>query len=166
MCTFYFIKIEGVIDMKEHFMEQAIKEANKAFDNDEVPIGAVIVLNDKIIAKAYNKKEKQNSVLEHAEIIAIRKAEKKIKNWRLENCDLYVTLEPCPMCASAIQQSRINNIYYGIENSDQKNHEIIKQICKNTKTNKEVELHGGILKTECEQLLKTFFQKQRNKTNV
>ena len=145
MCTFYFIKIEGVMNMKEHFMKQAIKEAKKAFDNDEVPIGAVIVLNDKIISKAYNKKEKQNSVLGHAEIIAIKKAERKLKNWRLENCDLYVTLEPCPMCASAIQQSRINNIYYGIENSDQKNHEIIKQICNSSYGNLTLVIHTEML---------------------
>ena len=108
--------------MKEKYMKIAIKEAEKAFNIGEVPVGAVIVKNNKIIAKAYNKKEKLGSVTRHAEIIAIEKASKRISNWRLDNCDIYITLEPCPMCASAIKQSRIANIYCGLNNLDKKMH--------------------------------------------
>ncbi len=103
--------------MEEKFMRIAINEAKKALILGEVPVGAVIVKNGKIISKAYNKKEKLNSVTKHAEIIAVEKASKKINNWRLDGCDIYITLEPCPMCASAIKQARISNIYFGLSNS-------------------------------------------------
>ena len=95
------------------FMNEAYKMSLKALKNDEVPVGAVIVFNGKIIAKAHNKKEKNNDPLGHAEIIAIRKAAKKIGDWRLNKCDIYITLEPCSMCLSACIQARIKNIYYG-----------------------------------------------------
>lgn len=97
---------------KEKYMQIALGEAKKAFKKGEVPVGAVIVKDDKIIAKAYNKVEKRRLCLEHAELIAIRKASKKLKNWRLIGCDIYVTLEPCEMCKKAIEFSRIENIYY------------------------------------------------------
>ena len=99
--------------MHEKFMIEAIKEANKSLEINEVPVGAVIVKNGKIISRGHNIKEKKQSSLAHAEIIAIEKATRKVKNWRLIDCDIYVTLEPCPMCASAIKQSRIKKIYYG-----------------------------------------------------
>lgn len=144
-------------------MKIALKEAKKAFNQNEVPVGAIIVYNDTIIAKAYNEKEQKKSIFAHAEILAIHKATKKLKNWRLENCDIYVTLEPCPMCTSAIQQSRIRKIYYGVENSDKKNHEIFSNICKGTNTNKSTAFCGKILEDQCAKILKDFFQKQRNK---
>ena len=93
--------------MNEYYMKIAIKQANKALKYNEVPVGAIIVKNNKIIAKAYNKKEKSNDSTKHAEIIAISKACKKFKNWRLDDCILYVTMEPCMMCSGAIEQSRI-----------------------------------------------------------
>ena len=99
--------------MKE-YMELAYKEALKAYKRKEVPIGAVIVKEGKVITKSYNQKEKKHQVTKHAEIIAIEKASKKLKNWRLENCELYTTLEPCPMCLGAIIQSRIKTVYYVI----------------------------------------------------
>ena len=104
------------VNMYEYYMKIAIKEANKAFKINEVPVGAVIVKNKKIIAKAYNKREKTKNVINHAEIIAITKACKNIKNWRLDDCEIYITMEPCMMCSGAIQQSRIKKIIYGVKN--------------------------------------------------
>ena len=120
---FYFDQ-KWVIKMHEKFMIEAIKEANKSLEINEVPVGAVIVKNGKIISRGHNIKEKKQSSLAHAEIIAIEKATRKVKNWRLIDCDIYVTLEPCPMCASAIKQSRIKKIYYGAESTDNNNHKI------------------------------------------
>ena len=99
--------------MKDNFIEEAYNLAKKSLSIDEVPVGAVIVQNGKIVARAYNKKETANNPLGHAEIIAINKACKKLKKWRLNDCDIYVTLEPCSMCLSALIQARINCIYYG-----------------------------------------------------
>ena len=105
--------------MKEKYMELAIKQAEKAYKLGEVPVGCVIVKNDKIIAKAHNVVEKKKDPTMHAEITAIKKASKKLKNWRLLDCDMYVTLEPCLMCKSAIELSRIKNVYYStISNND------------------------------------------------
>ena len=98
--------------MDNKYMYEAIKEAIKAYNENEVPVGAVIVKNNKIIARAHNTIEKNNNATKHAEINAIEKASKKLKNWRLMDCDLYVTLEPCKMCCGAINASRIRNIYY------------------------------------------------------
>ena len=97
--------------MNLRYIEEAFIEAEKAFRYGEVPVGAIIVKDGKIIAKAYNTKEKSRCAVNHAEILAIKKACRKLKNWRLEDCDMYVTLDPCPMCASAIKQSRIKNVY-------------------------------------------------------
>ena len=98
---------------KEQYMEEALKQAKIAFELDEVPVGAIIVKDDKIIAKAYNFREHSNLATDHAEIRAINIAEKLLNTWRLEGCDLYVTLEPCPLCAGACIQSRIRKVYYG-----------------------------------------------------
>lgn len=98
--------------MKEKYMELAIKQAEKAYKIKEVPVGCVIVKDDKIIAKSHNMVEKKKDSTMHAEIMAIKKASKKLKNWRLIDCDMYVTLEPCLMCKSAIELSRIKNVYY------------------------------------------------------
>ena len=99
----------------DEFINEAFKEAQKAYKRDEVPVGAVIVKNGKIIARGYNQKEKSKNAIKHAEIIAIEKACKKLKNWHLDGCELYVTLEPCLMCCGAIIQSRIKKIYYGVK---------------------------------------------------
>ena len=137
--------------MNEYYMNLAIKEAKKAYKYEEVPVGAVIVKNNKVIAKAYNKKEKAKNVTKHAEIIAISKACKKLKNWRLDDCEIYVTMEPCMMCSGAINQSRIKKIVYGIKNenygsTDQlKNIEIISLVCEK----------------ECKNLVQSFFKKRR-----
>lgn len=111
--------------MNEKFMFAAIKEAKKAYNIGEVPVGAIIVKNNKIIARAFNKIEITNDSTNHAEILAIKKASKKINNWRLVDCDLYVTLEPCEMCKGAIINSRIKNIYYLISKTVEKNNKAI-----------------------------------------
>lgn len=98
--------------MNEKFMLEALKQAKKAYNKNEVPVGALIVKNDKIIAKSYNKIEKKRDSTSHAEINVIKLASKKLKNWRLVDCDLYVTLEPCDMCKGAIKNSRIRNVYF------------------------------------------------------
>ena len=137
--------------MNKYYMNIAIKEALKAYKNKEVPVGAVIVKNNKIISKAYNKKEKSKNVIKHAEMIAITKACKKLKNWRLDDCEIYVTMEPCMMCSGAIEQSRIKKIIYGVKNENYgstdkvKNIEIISQVCEK----------------ECKYLVQSFFKKRR-----
>lgn len=138
--------------MTEHFMKEAIKEAKKALKFDEIPVGAVIVKNNKIIARAYNIKEKNNDATKHAEIIAISKACKKINNWRLDDCTLYVTMEPCMMCCGAIEQSRIKKIVYGIKNE---NYGSSKLLDKTTK------IVPGICEKECLDLVQSLFKKIR-----
>ena len=143
-----------------YFMNLALKEANKAYLNDEVPIGAVIVENNKVIARGYNQKVKTNNVIKHAEIVAIEKACKKKNNWRLNDCTIYITMFPCPMCASAINQARINKIVYGtIPNSYNKN--IVDNILKDKNYGLPVDIYGGIMEKECAFLIRKFFSEKR-----
>lgn len=146
--------------MENKYMQMAIEEAKKAFDHNEVPIGAVIVKDNTVIAKSFNKKEKKQNAICHAEILAIIEASKKISNWRLDGCEMYVTLEPCPMCASAIQQSRISKVYYALKNEDQKNSILINMIFSNSKINKGVSTEY-IFTAESKELLQEFFNKKR-----
>ena len=149
--------------MNDKYMMMAFEEAKIAFNNNEVPIGVVIVKDDKIISKAHNRKELDNLVTSHAEIIAIQKAEKNLDNWRLDNCDLYVTLDPCPMCASAIKQARINNVYSALSNSDLNNSKIINEIFKNNDSiNKGVEFKTDLFVDKSKELLSLFFENKRN----
>ena len=145
-------------DNMDKFMIEALKEAKKAYKKNEVPIGAVIVKNDKIIARAYNKKEKSNIATQHAEILAIDKACRKVKNWRLNDCTIYVTVEPCIMCCGAIIQSRIKKIVYGISNKNYGGVESIATVLD--KTN--ISIEKGIMQNECLAILKKFFNKKRN----
>ena len=142
------------------YMNEALKEANKAYNKGEVPIGAVIVKNDKIISRAYNLKETKNNACKHAELIAIEKASKKLKNWCLLDCTIYVTMFPCPMCASAINQSRISKIVYGTipKYADQ---QVIKSILNDKSYGNPVEIVEKVLEKDCTQLLKKFFVKKR-----
>lgn len=147
----------------EKWMKEAIKQAKKAAQKDEVPIGCVIVKDDQIIARAYNKREMKQCSMAHAEILAIEKACKKLGSWRLEDCDLYVTLEPCPMCSGAIIQSRIRNVIFGAYDP--------KGGCMGSNMNiNDVrgfnhypDIEGGILQDECSRLLKEFFKAKRKK---
>jgi tRNA(adenine34) deaminase len=133
------------------FMQVALNEAKKAFKKGEVPVGAVIVLNSKIIAKAHNKVESKNNATLHAEIIAINKASRKLRNWRLENCELYVTLKPCSMCNGAIEKSRIKKVFFAAD--DLTEHRKFE-----TPTEK-IDL------PECGEILTTFFKQRRKDKN-
>ena len=150
------------MDTDEKYMKEALKEAKKAKAIGEVPIGAVIVKDDKIIARAHNLRETKMNSLKHAEIIAIDKACKKLSNFRLENCDLYVTVEPCLMCAGAIVQARIRKLYFGT--TDEKFGAVV-SVCRafDIKSNHKVELEYGVCKAECEKIVKDFFKELREK---
>lgn len=148
---------------KEKYMKAAIKQALVAKSKDEVPIGCVIVKDDQIIARGYNKRETLNQSIAHAEIIAIQKACRKLDSWRLEGCDLYVTLEPCPMCAGAIIQSRIEHVYYGAYDFKGGSVETCTHLFDVKEYNHHPSYEGGILREECAQLLKDFFKEKRNK---
>ncbi len=142
------------------FMNEALKEANKAYDKGEIPIGAIIVKNNKIISKAHNLKESKNNACKHAELIAIEKASRKLKNWRLLDCTIYVTMFPCPMCASAINQSRISKLVYGTI-PKYANKELISSILNDKNYGNPVKIVDKILEKDCTQLLKKFFLKKR-----
>ena len=141
-------------------MLEALKEAEKAYLNGEVPIGAVIVENKKIIARAHNTKDIENCAIRHAEINAIEIASKYKKNWRLNDCIIYITLFPCPMCASAISQSRISKVVYGAK-SDNVNLEIVDKIFYDNIYGNSVEIYGQILEEKCGNLLRKFFNEKR-----
>ncbi len=147
--------------MQEKFMKEALKEAKKAYNKLEIPVGAVIVKDGIVIAKAHNLKETKSDTTQHAEIIAIQKASKKLQSWRLIDCEMYVTLEPCTMCAGAIINSRIKKIYIGT--MDQKTGAVgsILNLFKDYKFNHKVEYETGIMQKECEQILKSFFKELR-----
>ena len=134
--------------MNEKYMEIAYLEAKKAYKKMEVPVGAVIVKDNKVISKAHNLAETKNDCTKHAEIIAIKKASKKLKNWRLIDCDLYVTLEPCEMCKGAISLSRIKNVYFSVKKEDKKTKDTCNYIFKSDNN-------------KCLELLKSFFNKLR-----
>lgn len=133
-------------------MNAAILEAKKAFLENEIPVGAVITKNNQIIAKAHNKKEKLQNAIAHAEILAIQKANKILNNWRLLNCELYVTLKPCPMCMHAIYQSRIKKIFYVLDNHE-----------KNEKIVNVININDNKIKKKVEKITLLFFKNQRNK---
>lgn len=142
----------------EDFMYQALMQTNIAFKRGEIPIGAVIVKDGHIIAKAYNKRNTSKKPTHHAEILAIEKAAKKIGDWRLEDCDIYISTIPCPMCAGAIVNARINNVYYGASNE---NKEIFEMIMTQSSLNHHCNYFGGILEQECANILKEFFKSKR-----
>ena len=148
--------------MKNEYMTLALKEAEKAFFEDEVPVGAVIVKDNKVLAMAHNEKEKRKCSIFHAEMLAIEEACKKNNNWRLEDCDMYITLNPCPMCASAIKQSRIKNVYSALNNSDINNLKLIEKIFSTDSVNSSVNFITNCETKYSQDLLKKFFEKQRN----
>lgn len=144
-----------------YYMKEAIRQAKKAAILNEVPIGCVIVKDDVIISRGYNRRNTDHSTLSHAEISAIRKASRKLNDWRLEDCTLYVTLEPCQMCAGAIVQARIKRVVVGSMNPKAGCAGSILNILQMKEFNHQVELVTGILKEECSDLLKAFFRKLR-----
>ncbi len=146
----------------EDFMKEALKEAHKAYQKGETPIGAVAVYHNKIIARGYNQREKKESVLSHAELIVLKKACKKLKSWRLEEVEIYVTLEPCIMCAGAMIQARIPSLIYGAKNSRFGAHTGPMNLFSGA-YNHNVTVRGGVLEEECSFLLTSFFKDLRKK---
>ena len=144
----------------QKFMKSALKEAQKSLQKDEVPIGAVIVKDGKVVSRAYNTRNASQNAINHAEILAISKACKKLKSWRLENCDIYVTLEPCPMCAGAILNARIKNLYFGAYDKTSKTN-ILQTIMQDDRLNHKTNVTGGIMQEECSKLLTDFFSAKR-----
>ncbi len=152
--------------MQEKFMKLALKEAKKAYDKKEVPVGAIIVKDDKVIAKAHNLKETKNDTTKHAEILAIQKASKKLECWRLEDCEMYVTLEPCSMCAGALIQARIKKVYIGAMDYKTGACGSVLNLLSDYKFNHIVETKTGVLGEECEKILKDFFKELRAEKKI
>jgi len=149
------------MENKELFMKEALKEAKKAYKKLEVPVGAVIVKNGEIIAKAHNLKETKFDTTKHAEILAIQRASKKLKSWRLLDCEMYITLEPCTMCAGAIINSRIKKIYIGTMDEKTGAAGSKLNLFEDNTFKHKVEVENGILKEEREKTLKDFFKELR-----
>ena len=148
---------------QEKYMKAAIREARKAYKLNEVPIGCVIVQNDKIIARGYNRRNSDKNTLAHAELAAIKKASKKTGDWRLEDCTMYVTLEPCQMCAGAIVQSRLGKVVIGSMNPKAGCAGSVLNLLQMKQFNHQVEIQTGVLQEECSAMLSEFFQELREK---
>lgn len=156
------------MEQKEIYMKEALKEAKKAYKKLEIPVGAVIVKNGEIIARAHNIKEEKKDTTKHAEILAIQKASKKLNGWRLNDCEMYVTLEPCPMCAGAIIQARLKKVYIGTLDKKTGACGSVLNLLEDYKFNHKVEVETGICQQECEKTIKEFFKLLRDikdKTN-
>ena len=151
---------ENKLEIK--YMKEALKEARKAYDKREIPVGAVIVKDNKVIARAHNIKEEKKDTTKHAEIIAIQKASKKLDSWRLMDCEMYVTLEPCSMCAGALIQSRIKKIYIGTMDTKTGACGSVLNLLEDYSFNHKVEIEKNIMQEECERILKDFFKMLRN----
>jgi tRNA(adenine34) deaminase len=147
----------------EELMLKALKQAKRAYDKGEAAVGAIIVKDGQIIARGHNQKEAKHDVTSHAEIEAIRKAAKKLGTWRLDQCDMYVTLEPCPMCAGAIIQSRIRTLYIGTMDNRAGAAGSVVDLFRVQQFNHKVDVVIGLLHEQCAEILKKFFEKLRNK---
>lgn len=152
---------EDMIQIHEKFMKEALKQAKKAYQIGEAPIGCVIVQDGKIIARGYNQRNKKHNTLAHAELLAIGKACKKLEDWRVENCTMYITLEPCQMCAGAIVQARIPNVVIGARNKKAGCAGSIINLLQMSAFNHQVELTDGVLEEECAALMQNFFREMR-----
>ena len=152
-----------MINQDEKYMREAIKQAKKAYALGEVPIGCVIVYEDKIIGRGYNRRTIDKNTLAHAEMMAIKKASKKMDDWRLEDCTMYVTLEPCQMCSGAIVQSRMKKVVIGCMNPKAGCAGSILNLLQLEEFNHQVELEIGVLGEECSAMMKQFFKELREK---
>ncbi|AFH49317.1 Cytosine deaminase [Ignavibacterium album JCM 16511] len=148
---------------KYRFMYAALQEAEKAFEDDEVPIGAVVVYQDKIIGRGYNQVERLKDATAHAEMIAITSASNYVGNWRLNECSIYVTVEPCIMCTGALLNSRINELYFGTYDTKFGACGSVCNLAEEFKVNHKIKVYSGLMASESEKLLKSFFSKKRNK---
>ena len=151
------------MNKKEKFMKEALKEAKKAYLKEEIPVGAVIVKDNKIISRAHNTKETKGVSINHAEILAIKKACEKLGSWRLIGCEMYVTLEPCPMCAGALINSRIENLYIGTLDEKTGACGSKLNLLEDYEFNHKIKIEKYILKDECEKILKDFFKMLRKR---
>lgn len=147
----------------EKYMKEAIRQAKKAAEIGDVPIGCVIVFEDKIIARAYNQRNKRKTTLAHAELLAIQKASRKMEDWRLEGCTMYITLEPCQMCAGAIVQARIPRVVLGAMNPKAGCAGSVLNILQVEAFNHQTEIKTGVLQEECSQMMSDFFRELRKK---
>jgi tRNA(adenine34) deaminase len=147
--------------MHDYFMRMAIAEAEAALAEDEVPIGAVIIHGDRVVAAAHNQREQLKDPTAHAEMIAITQAAQSLNSWRLEGCTLYVTLEPCPMCAGAILQARIPTVVYGAADPKAGAVQTLFQLLEDRRLNHQCQIVAGVLAEPCGQMLTQFFQRQR-----
>ena len=153
-----------MINQDEKYMREAIKQAKKAYALGEVPIGCVIVYEDKIIGRGYNRRTIDKNTLAHAEMMAIKKASKKMDDWRIEDCTMYVTLEPCQMCSGAIVQSRMKKVVIGCMNPKAGCAGSILNLLQMEEFNHQVELEIGVLGEECSAMMKQFFKELREKS--
>ncbi len=151
---------------EEKYMKMAISQAKKAEKNGDVPIGCVIVYEDKVIARGYNKRNLKKTTLAHAELLAIEKASKFLNDWRLEGCTMYVTLEPCQMCAGAIVQARIDKVVIGCMNGKAGCAGSIYNMLQEPRFNHQVEIEHSTLETECSEMLSAFFRNLRKKKDA
>ena len=149
----------------EYYMKLALAEAKKAYRKGDVPVGCVIVKDNQVIAKAHNVRQSKNDTLGHAEVVAIKKACKKLNAWILEGATIYVTLEPCLMCAGAILNARIDKLVYATEEPKFGVIESVTKVFDNNAFNHKIEIEKGVLKEESSDLLKSFFKELRNKKN-
>lgn len=152
-----------MLTKEEKFMREAVRQAKKALALGEVPIGCVITYEDRIIARGYNRRNTDKNPLSHAEIIAIRKASRKMGDWRLEGCTMYVTLEPCPMCSGAIVQARMDKVVMACKNPKAGCCGSILNLLQEERFNHQVELEQGVMEEECSALLSDFFRELRRK---
>ncbi|MBT2739066.1 tRNA adenosine(34) deaminase TadA [Bacillus sp. ISL-7] len=150
----------------EDFMREAIKEANKAEELNEVPIGAVIVIEGKVVARAHNLRENEQNAIAHAELLAIDQACKELRSWRLEDATLYVTLEPCPMCAGAIMLSRVKRVVYGAVDPKGGCAGTLMNLLEDERFNHQSEVISGVLEKECGRILSDFFRKIRERKKL
>lgn len=148
--------------MENKFMQAALKCAHKAFEEGEVPIGAVVVCDGKIISRGHNRRTKRQIATAHAEIEAIEKACKKLHSWRIPECEIYVTLEPCPMCMGAMLNSRIKKVYFGAYEG--KGRSMTAQLAESNLVNHKIEVEGGVMENECAEILSSFFSTVREKS--
>lgn len=154
------------MNIQEKFMKEALKQAEKAYAIEEVPIGCVIVYEGQVIARGYNRRNIDKNTLSHAELIATRKASKKLGDWRLEGCTMYVTLEPCQMCAGAIVQSRMTKVVIGSMNPKAGCAGSVLNLLEMKEFNHRVDVTRGVLEEECSQMLKDFFKELRLKKRL
>ncbi|WP_069999710.1 tRNA adenosine(34) deaminase TadA [Cellulosilyticum sp. I15G10I2] len=148
------------------FMQEALLEARKAYELDETPIGAVVVYQGKIIGRGYNRRNTEKNALAHAEMIAINEACSVIGDWRLEECTMYITLEPCPMCAGAIVQARVQRVVFGTRSPKAGCAGSVINILQMSELNHQCEIIEDVCKEDCSMLIKNYFRQMRNKNNI